>query len=112
MRIMPAFGIKEGNTAMIKLTGKQVRFLKGLGHHLNPVVMIGKEEIGPSHIASLQEALQFHELIKVKIQEGCLLDRKEVAAIIGEKADASVVQVLGRTILLYRPSEDNKIKLP
>jgi RNA-binding protein len=97
---------------MIKLTGKQVRFLKGLGHHLNPVVMIGKGDIGPTLIASLQEALSSHELIKVKIQEGCLLDRKEVAAIISEKADAAVVQILGRTILLYSPAEEKKIKLP
>jgi len=74
--------------------------------------MVGKEEISPSLIASLQEALQFHELIKVKIQESCLLDRKEVAAIISEKADAAVVQILGRTILLYRPGEEKKIDLP
>lgn len=97
---------------MIKLTGKQTRFLKGRGHHLNPVVMIGKEEIGPALLASLHEALQFHELIKVRIQEGCLLDRKEVAAIISEKTDSAVVQILGRTILLYRPGEDKKINLP
>ncbi len=97
---------------MIQLTGKQVRFLKGLGHHLNPVVMIGKGDIGPTLIDSLQEALHFHELIKVKIQEGCLLDRKEVAAIVSEKTDAAVVQILGRTILLYSPGEEKKIKLP
>ncbi len=97
---------------MLKLNGKQVRFLKGLGHHLAPVVMIGKEETSPAVVASLEEALRVHELIKVKIQEGCLMDRKEVAGVLGELTRAAVVQILGKTILLYRPSEERKIDLP
>lgn len=97
---------------MLALTGKQIRFLRGRGHHLNPVVMIGKEDIGASLVASLEEALQHHELIKVKIQEGCLLDRKDVAEIISSKTGSAVVQILGRTILLYRPGEEPKINLP
>lgn len=97
---------------MSQLTGKQTRFLKGLGHHLQPVVMIGKAEIGPAVLASLEEALNVHELIKVKIQEGCLIDRKEVAATIGELTAATVVQILGKTILLYRASDERRIGLP
>lgn len=97
---------------MPKLTGKQVRFLRGLGHHLKPVVLIGKEEITPPLLASVEEALAAHELIKVKIQEGCLLDRRDVAQILAERTDAAVAQILGRTILLYRPGEKQKIELP
>jgi len=97
---------------MLKLSGKQTRFLKGLGHHLPAVVMVGKEGMGPSVLAALEEALNAHELIKVKLQEGCLLDRKEVAATIGELTAATVVQVLGKTILLYRAGEKQKIDLP
>jgi RNA-binding protein len=97
---------------MLKLSGKQVRFLKGLGHHLNPVVMIGKEETSPAVVGSLVEALRVHELVKVKIQEGCPMDRKEVAAALAELTQAAVVQILGKTILLYRPSEEKKIDLP
>jgi len=97
---------------MTELTSKQRRFLKALGHHLNPVVMIGKEEITPALLASLEEALKVHELIKVKVQEGCVMDRKEVAALLAKESGAAVVQVLGRTILLYRPAEERKIELP
>jgi len=94
------------------LKGKQIRFLRGLGHHLKPVVMVGKDEISEQLISAVQEALQAHELIKLKIQEGCLLDRKEVAQILAEKTAADVVQILGRTILLYQQGEEPQIELP
>ena len=97
---------------MASLAGKQVRFLRGLGHHLQPVVMIGREEISEPLVASAEEALTAHELIKVKVQEGCLLDRREAAAILADRTGAEVVQVLGRTILLYRPAENPTIQLP
>ena len=97
---------------MASLTGKQVRFLRGLGHHLQPVVMIGREEISEPLVASAEEALTVHELIKVKVQEGCLLDRREAAAILADRTGAEVVQILGRTILLYRPAENPTIQLP
>lgn len=96
----------------MKLTGKQIRFLRGLGHHLNPVVMVGKEEVNPAVTSAVEEALQSHELIKIKLQEGCLGDRKEVAAELADATAAEVVQVLGRTILLFRPSDEAKIALP
>ena len=97
---------------MRKLTGKQVRFLRGLGHHLHPVVMVGKEELSAALIASVEEALNSHELIKVRLQEGCLLDRKEVADSLSRNTGAQVAQILGKTILLYRASDENLIQLP
>ncbi len=96
---------------MQELTGKQVRHLRGLGHHLKPVVMIGKEEIAPAVLASIEEALNTHELIKVKIQEGCIMDRKDVASALSTETGAAIVQILGKTILLFRRSDDPKIKL-
>lgn len=96
----------------MSLTGKQKRFLRGLGHHLQPVVMIGKEEVNESVIAATDEALGFHELIKIRIQEGCITDRKVVAAELSKVTGSAVAQVLGRIILLYRTSDEKKITLP
>ena len=97
---------------MQKLTGKQVRFLRGLGHHLQPVVLIGREELSERLLASVEVALEDHELIKVKLQEGCLTDRREVASRLAEQTGAQVAQVLGRTILLYRAAADPQLQLP
>ncbi len=94
------------------LTGKQARFLRGLGHKLQPVVMIGRQEMSDDVVAAVDEALQAHELIKIKLQEGCLTDRRVVAEELAAKTGAAVAQVLGKTILLYRPSEKELIQLP
>lgn len=99
-------------SSAIQLTGKQNRFLRGLGHGLKPFVMIGKHHLSEEVVKATNEALDAHELIKVKIQEGCLEDRKVVASELGTETGAAVVQVLGKTFLLYRQSEDKVINLP
>ena len=96
----------------IELTGKQNRYLRGLGHGLQPFVMIGKHHLSEEVIRATKEALDKHELIKVRIQEGCLEDRRTVAAELSAETGSTVVQVLGKTFLLYRPSEDQIINLP
>ncbi len=94
------------------LTGKQKRYLRGLGHGLKPVITVGKGEITDALVRETGEALAFHELVKVKILESCLLDRNEVAAELAAGCQAEVAQILGRTILLYKRAEEPKIELP
>ena len=53
------------------------------------------------------------ELVKVKIQEGCTLEPKEVANQLADELDAEFVQAIGRKFVLYRESKDHKkIELP
>lgn len=96
----------------MKLKGKHVRFLRGLGHHLQPFVMIGKEELSSQVIKASNEALETHELIKVKLQDGCIMDRKDVATELASATNSEIVQILGKTILLYRQAEKPIIELP
>ncbi len=94
------------------LTGKQKRFLRALGHNLNPVIMVGKGEVGEALIKETAEALAAHELIKVKVLESCAMERREVADNLAAACSADVAQVLGRTLLLYRKGETPKLELP
>jgi RNA-binding protein len=94
------------------LSGKQKRYLRGLGHALKPVIMVGKGEITEALVKETVDALASHELIKVKILESCLSGRNEVAADLAAASDSEVAQILGRTILLYRRAEEPKIELP
>lgn len=94
------------------LTGKQKRYLRGLGHELKPVIMVGKNEINEPLITETDSALASHELIKVKVLESCAMDRHEVAESLAKACGADVAQVLGRTLLLYRRSDEAKIELP
>ena len=99
-----------------KLTGKQVRYLKGLGHHLKPTVMFGREGLTGNVIIAANAVLAAHELIKVKVGNGCGIDRREAAEIAAEKTGSEIVQILGKIFLLFRANPDRndeeRIKLP
>ena len=98
---------------MPALTGKQRRHLRALGHHLEPVVQLGKQGLTDAVIAAVDEALERHELVKVRVGTECPDDRNDVAERLGPAVKGEVAQVLGRTILVYRrhPKEP-KIQLP
>ena len=88
------------------LTGKQRSELKRLAQELKPTVMIGKEEVTPMVIASIDDYLAAHELVKVQIQDGAVLDAKETANEIAEELGAEFVQAIGRKFVLYRQAAD------
>ena len=105
--------MEEIQQQTVKLTGKQTRFLRGKGHHLKPVVQIGKSGLGESLMAQIEECLLSHELIKVKILETCPDDRKVCASAIVQATGAVLAQNIGRTLLLYRPHpEEPVLNLP
>jgi len=90
------------------LTGKQARFLRGLGHHLTPNIMIGREGIFDQLVATTDEALSVHELIKIKVQQNSPLDRREAAEELAGRCKAQIAQILGNTFLLYRANKDKR----
>ncbi len=95
------------------LNGKQRRALRALGHHLAAVVQVGKEGTSAALVAAVSEALDEHELIKLKVLESSPLDRHEVAETLAEQCAAEVAQLLGNTILLFKRNEEEpRIALP
>lgn len=95
------------------LTGKQRRYLRGLGHELKVIVQVGKDGIDDGVVAAIDQALTDHELIKLKIGDAADLDRHDAATELATRTKSDVAQVLGYTVLLYRPDpEDPKITLP
>jgi RNA-binding protein len=78
------------------------RRLRGAGHALSPLVRIGKEGVTPGVTKQLTHVLFDHELVKVKLEAECPDDRFTVAARLGQEPGVNVVQVLGKTILLYK----------
>jgi RNA-binding protein len=84
------------------LTGKQIRHLRALGHHLNPLVHLGKEGITDSLTQAVNQCLTDHELVKVKLNPEASVERTEAANALATALKADVAQVLGRTVLIYR----------
>lgn len=94
------------------LTNSQVRYLRGLGHALQPVLSIGQKGITEALLNEANITLEHHELIKVKIQGA---EREERTAIIEElkqQTGAELIQTIGRVALLYRPAAEPKLVLP
>ncbi|KJS83065.1 MAG: RNA-binding protein [Peptococcaceae bacterium BICA1-8] len=95
------------------LSGKQRRFLRALGNALDPIVQIGKAGVTESVIFSLNEALTARELVKARVLKNCLEETKDVAQELTDGTGSNLVQIIGRNIILYRPSEDKPlIELP
>lgn len=97
---------------MMNLTKKQVQHLKALAHHLNPVVMIGNNGLTEGVLAETEVALTHHELIKVKIAGEDREMKTLIADAIVRETGAYNVQIIGKILVLYRPSEARKIILP
>jgi RNA-binding protein len=95
------------------LTAAQKRYLRSLGHHLKPVILVGTKGITPALLAELEIAMEHHELVKVKVAAG---DRDERDAWIGElvkATGAALAQRVGNIATLYRPRrKDPGIVLP
>jgi len=95
------------------LTGKQKRFLRAKAHHLQPIFQVGKGGANDHLVRHVTEAIEGRELIKVSVLNNCLDDPKEIGQWIADEADAELVQVIGKTIVLYKESKENKtIELP
>ena len=83
-------------------SGELRRKLRAHGHALNPLVQIGKGGVTAGVLAQVAQALFDHELVKVRIGTECPLDRFAVADELAAQPGTRVVQILGRTVLVYK----------
>ncbi|KJG14423.1 RNA-binding protein YhbY [Photobacterium iliopiscarium] len=96
----------------MNLSTKQKQFLKGLAHNLKPVVLMGANGLTEAVLAEIDLALNHHELIKVKVASEDRETKLLIVDAIIRETKAEKVQVIGKTLVLYRPSEARKIELP
>ncbi|MEK4494907.1 ribosome assembly RNA-binding protein YhbY [Ureibacillus sp. FSL W8-0352] len=95
------------------LTGKQKRFLRAEAHHLNPIFQVGKGGVNEQMLRQIEDALEARELIKVRILDNCEEDKHDVAETLASGTSSELVQLIGLTVVLYKPSKKNKrIQLP
>ncbi|MDP2516895.1 ribosome assembly RNA-binding protein YhbY [Photobacterium damselae subsp. piscicida] len=96
----------------MNLSTKQKQYLKGLAHNLKPVVLMGANGLTEAVLAEIEIALNHHELIKVKVASEERETKLLIVDAIIRETKAEKVQVIGKTLVLYRQSEDRKIELP
>lgn len=96
----------------MKLSDTQKRHLRSLGHHLKPVVWIGQHGLKDSVMAEVEQALDSHELIKVKVAAD-RATRSEIASELCAQTGADPIHAIGQMLILFRRNEKKpKIALP
>jgi len=97
----------------MSLSVKDKKYLRGLAHHLEPVIRVGKEGVSVAIVASLEEVLLAHELVKLKFVEHKEF-KQELAGELARETGAEIVGEIGNIIIFYRPHPDKherKIRL-
>lgn len=98
---------------MEKLKGSQKKYLRAQAHHLKPIVMVGAKGLTNPVIASVDAALDDHELIKVKFGE-FKEEKKNISAQIAQATRSECVGLIGNIAIFYRQHPDpakRKIKI-
>ncbi|MCB9596785.1 MAG: ribosome assembly RNA-binding protein YhbY [Sandaracinaceae bacterium] len=97
----------------MSLRGSQKRYLRGLAHHLQPIVQVGKAGITEALISATSRALLDHELIKVRLPQVDKAERAALAEVLEQRTSAQLAGLTGRIAILYRRHPDEPtIRLP
>ena len=86
-----------------RLPNPELRRLKAAAQRLRPAFKVGKAGLSPQFVQSIDEALQHHELLKVKFDE-FKETKKELAPLLAEKTSSHLIMQVGNVIVLHRKS--------
>ena len=91
----------------------QKRFLRSQAHHLKPVVLIGQHGLTDNVIAEIANALDAHELIKVRVAGEDRDARNATVGHITRETGAELIQSIGHVAVLFRRNEKKpRLTLP
>jgi RNA-binding protein len=96
----------------MNLNKKQIQYLKGLAHSLKPVVLLGNNGLTEAVVAEIDYALNHHELIKIKIPTEDRETKTLIIEAICRETNSTQVQVIGKTLVIFRQTEEKKIRIP
>jgi RNA-binding protein len=98
------------------LSEHQKKYLRGLGHQLKPLIMVGDAGLSESLLAEYESTLDHHELIKVRVRVGDRGTRDALIEKLCTDSSAVLIQRVGNIALLYRPNlqkkPEKRIRLP
>ena len=90
----------------MEMNTKQIKHLKSLGHKLNPIVTVGQHGMKESINTELEIALDYHQLVKIKVSVGDREARDELINTLASTHSAQLIQRVGNVALLYRKNKD------
>ncbi|HSH83594.1 MAG TPA: ribosome assembly RNA-binding protein YhbY [Guyparkeria sp.] len=87
----------------MNLTARQRQYLRAEAHHLRPVVLLGQHGLTDAVLAEIDQALEIHELIKVRIPGVERDEKRDVIEAITSSTHSTLVQTVGHIAVLFRP---------
>jgi len=87
----------------MNLTARQRQYLRAEAHHLKPVVLLGQHGLTEAVLAEIEQALEIHELIKVRIPGVERDEKREIIDAITSQTYSTLVQTVGHVAVLFRP---------
>ena len=94
------------------ITSKERAQLRAKANSIEPILWIGKGGITDTLTKQADDALTARELVKLKLLETAPCSAKESASALADATGSDVVQVIGRTVVLYKynPKLHEKVK--
>ena len=97
----------------MKLSESQKKFLRGLGHQLKPVIMVGDAGLTDSLLNEFCSTIEHHELIKIRVRASNRETRDTIISQLCQKGSAELVTRIGNVALIYRRNDETpQIPLP
>ena len=90
------------------LLSKQRSYLRKLANDMEPILQVGKGGISENLIKQVDDALEARELIKITVLNNSFDDPKDICEELVKSTGSHGVQVVGKKIVLYRESKENK----
>lgn len=101
------------NSPAVNLSEVQKKFLRGLGHRLSPVIIVGDAGLSEAVMKEFDSTISHHELIKIRIRRADRNSRDAVIDALCQQGSAELVQRVGNVALIYRANpDDRRIILP
>lgn len=83
--------------------------LRGMAHSMNANVQIGKSGLNENLFSTISTELEAHELIKISLLQTCDIPVREAAIECASMTGSDIIQIIGRTFVLYKRSKKNKL---
>ncbi|MCP4300129.1 MAG: ribosome assembly RNA-binding protein YhbY [Gammaproteobacteria bacterium] len=100
----------------MNLSESNKKFLRGLGHQLKPLIMVGDAGLSEALLSEYESTLDHHELIKVRVRVADRASRNEIIEKLCSTSSATLIQRIGNVALVYRPNlkkkPEKRIRLP